>query len=291
MTTSESSDPPLLRPRPRRPWILSSSSSGEVNAANQESGQETGDEGKEIGQSSRSRSILNLTASTLFGIYSETADTSHREDPSSPTTPWGVGAITPRIPSNMDLRRPVGPISLSDREGLAELEARLLRSSNIAQAQRPLEKVVQRHPPNRTVRPPRVTPVQHTMRLMTLFLSGVAYGALAGHLHDRRLFSPIEPSSNSPAIWPFFIWGLTGVALGSLLPWIDTQFEDRPSEANKSSNTSSTSKSSSLGGFPAQWNGVIRSVGAFVGIAYAIVSLLSNFRSSIRRHRGALLVI
>src|SRR5438045_1183438 len=40
----------------------------------------------------RSRSIMNLTSSTLFGIYAPTACGGEREEPS---TPWGTGAETP----------------------------------------------------------------------------------------------------------------------------------------------------------------------------------------------------
>ncbi|KAH9825911.1 Insulin-induced protein (INSIG), partial [Teratosphaeria destructans] len=46
----------------------------------------------------RTKSLLNLTASTLFGIYQPTGYAADREEPS---TPWGTGAQTP-----IDSQRP-----------------------------------------------------------------------------------------------------------------------------------------------------------------------------------------
>jgi hypothetical protein len=69
-------------------------------------------------------------------------------------------------------------------------------------------------------------------------------------------------------------WGIAGVSLGSLLPWVDTLFAtDKMDTLVKTSvEEEDTVEGESSGIFGADWTPVVRSVGAFVGIAYAIVS-------------------
>jgi hypothetical protein len=112
------------------------------------------------------------------------------------------------------------------------------------------------------------------------------YGLLVRHLHDDRQLAPfqvegiIKPSSD----WRYLIfWGVAGVALGSLLPWIDTLWEETmqsPTNIGSKKEGSASpeygsedEESDSDGIFGADWTPVVRSVGAFVGIAYAIVRL------------------
>lgn len=90
------------------------------------------------------------------------------------------------------------------------------------------------------------------LRVMSLFVFGVAYGVIVTHLHNTV--------ASSAAVDRYYVqWGLAGVALGSLLPWLDGEVpeEDRPNGRMA-------------------WDPVVRSIGAFVGIAYAIVSLFSS---------------
>ena len=85
-------------------------------------------------------------------------------------------------------------------------------------------------------------------------------------------------------------WGGVGVLLGGLLPWIDVLWEEvswrdaevfaskpedsRPADASEDQGPRPASRSGS--GLGADWNPVVRSVGAFIGIAFAIVSRESN---------------
>jgi hypothetical protein len=55
-------------------------------------------------------------------------------------------------------------------------------------------------------------------------------------------------------------WGLAGVGLGNLLPWIDSQLLRKTQSALLHA---------------VGWIDVVRSIGAFVGIAFAIVSQTS----------------
>ncbi len=115
---------------------------------------------------------------------------------------------------------------------------------------------------------------------------GLGYGVLVRHLHDERQLAPfqvegiIKPRND----WRYLaFWGVAGVLLGSLMPWVDTLFLDADSvfEGSMDGETrggvndgveveggDADGESGILG---ADWTPVVRSVGAFVGIAYAIV--------------------
>jgi hypothetical protein len=113
----------------------------------------------------------------------------------------------------------------------------------------------------------------------------MGYGTLVTHLHNDQQLAPfqvegiIKPSYN----WRYLVfWGVCGVALGSLLPWVDMLWEDSGSDihsplslekdANGTAEDDVAARSDS--GLAADWNPVVRSIGAFVGIAFAIVSLI-----------------
>ena len=80
--------------------------------------------------------------------------------------------------------------------------------------------------------------------------------------------------------------------LGGLLPWVDVLWEDvlgnkkeisgsrsneqEPLPASSSSNEDKNPGSRPGSGKGADWNPVVRSVGAFVGIAFAIVRALMH---------------
>jgi hypothetical protein len=116
------------------------------------------------------------------------------------------------------------------------------------------------------------------------------YGLLVRHLHDERQLAPfqvegiIKPRND----WRYLVfWGVSGVALGSLLPWVDGLWDENLEDAGKAGierrERSSTPEGEeedldSSGIFGADWTPVIRSVGAFVGIAFAIVRSHTPFK-------------
>ena len=89
--------------------------------------------------------------------------------------------------------------------------------------------------------------------------------------------------------WRYLIfWGVAGVGLGRLLPWVDILWDEtlgHNGDSNLKSSMQGLSRSGGTGsddedqlalqsgsGLAADWNPVVRSIGAFVGIAFAIVS-------------------
>jgi hypothetical protein len=130
------------------------------------------------------------------------------------------------------------------------------------------------------------------------------YGLLVRHLHDEQQLAPfgvegiIKPRND----WTYLVfWGVAGVAWGSLLPWFDTLWADGGDQSFSDGEMEGTTdvpgekavKSSGL--FGADWTPLVRSVGAFVGIAFAIVRpiflLLSSASSHVNTKRVTLTLL
>jgi len=278
---------------------------------------------------SRVASYMNLTASTLFGIYSpstpgpegnstpsggvngraernEAAAEAILEEsePTTGDTPWGTGAETPA-------QRPGG----LDDQTYALMRDRRSRPSFSYQAV----------PGEKSVRPSlvandddatigrgsasgivAVVASSLVFRAVLLFAMGMGYGVLVtrlpnssrrGHLTSSSAGTSTGGSNASSYDWRYLtFWGGAGVALGTLLPWFDQVWEEtfgrrqrlrrkqqltatKPTSTRKGRKTAkgSTGKeetadnSSSPATREAQdWALVIRGVGAFVGIVFAI---------------------
>lgn len=260
---------PLLRPLPRRPFELTPASTEPSEPASP--APEITDpnylDGKANGNAppSRTRSILNLTSSTLWGIYSQTPyDTSRNEG----STPWGTGAQTPIHRQSIDESKAFVGAAM-ERPELRRLPSQV-------------------HPSYPSVA------LALALRTILLFVSGIAYGVIITHLHDDQRLAPVQVTGIKRDSWAYLIfWGIAGVALGSLLPWVDVLWEETLGTAEGVGTTESlngVSMSSGTGsekdespasrsgyGMGADWTPVVRSIGAFVGIAFAIVSLHHPF--------------
>jgi hypothetical protein len=223
----------------------------------------------------RTRSILNLTSSTLLGIYSPTASDGFREL-SSPPTPWGTGAETPSLRETPIRGEEWGRYGLEAREAregdvdvvgvFGGKGSRRRRESEVAAAA--------------AYRAPQLSLGWATVvwRALVLFGFGVCYGALVQHLHDNKRISiaPVEVRGIDRAGWAYLVfWGLAGVGMGCALPWVDAIWErgGREEEVDDRLDESGCDRKRGLGGV--EWSDVVRGVGAFVGVAFAIVSYFS----------------
>jgi hypothetical protein len=236
--SADDQSPKIYRPKPRRPFDNNLVPHQPPSPLFPQQDDET---------PSRTHSVLNLTSSTLFGIYSPTG---YDRDTTEPSTPWGTGAETPYENE---------PIHLS------------------------LPRTISNNPPAPT--PSTSSRVGSTAwRTILLFGMGMGYGILVRHLHDDRKLAAVQVEGiiKPRDDWTYLLfWGLAGVALGSLLPYIDTQFyrtasarSQAESHTKRRASTPVDNENSDSGGIlGADWTPAIRSVGAFVGIAYAIVRL------------------
>ena len=258
-------NPNLLHPKPRRPFNITPSSSDSSlpdtssAQASDPSRLDTENE-KPINQN---RSVINLTSSTLFGIFTPVVsglDTKGDE----PSTPAGNGSQTPGRGSLEDNRSPI----------FAAFERPELRRTQSHSHQSGFWRTV----------------VPLGERVILLFCFGVAYGVIISHLHDTQQVAPVQLEGVQHSSWKYLVgWGGVGVILGGLLPWVDMLWEEVLGDEKDVfvSNSKSTGlrRLSTAGGDEderpvshagsgsgADWNPVVRSIGAFVGIVFAIVS-------------------
>lgn len=230
------------------------------------------------GTPQKTRSILNLTSSTLFGIYSSGYDSNQTES----STPWGTGAQTPLRNGSFDVASArLTAESVKDR-------ARQRRKESLGQLQRPRSLSGNKHKRSGS----------HFRRMLSLlwraailFFLGMAYGEFVTRLHDTEEVAPVQVRGINRRSWPYLIfWGTSAVITGSLLPWMDRRQAQASCEAENVDTPISRDGEKELevpakgntgqasNGLGADWNPIVRTVGAFVGIAFAIVSV--NFRIS-----------
>ena len=189
----------------------------------------------------RTKSILNLTSSTLFGIYAPTTTDSTREEPANPYT---FGTEPPSRRTSVEASRP---------------------DANST----PLRPRTPRGQSHTVQYGSFIFPL--IARVVVLFAFGIAYGVIITHLHDNGQVAPVKVEGIDRYDWRYFgFWGVAGVGLGSLLPWVDLLWEHGSSGAP--SRSDHEVQKPGRAGLGADWNPVVRSIGAFVGIAFAIVS-------------------
>jgi Insulin-induced protein (INSIG) len=291
---------PILRPKPQRHWQITpmSTEPPTPRSPSTDPPPSAGPPGTTADDAPkaavpRSRSILNLTASTLFGIYSSpTSDsTSSFPDISQVSTPWGHGAMTPASPQ-------------TPRESLSEDSIRpLLTAAERVKAQQPADLGMRLHGGEDGESTGRQ--LRNAIVLLGL---GMVYGGLVAALHDEEAHAiPIRLGvlEQHPS-WHVTFWGVAAASAGWVLPrfdrwWAEQQREarrtrDRAASANSPSDRRPLSTVYEGKGKPvrrnsiaadrdgpfeeqqqqrvrdAWWPGALRAMGGFVGVVFIIVS-------------------
>ncbi|KAI5459839.1 insulin-induced protein-domain-containing protein [Mariannaea sp. PMI_226] len=255
--------PPIIRPIPRRPFNINFTSATPPDQGSSPASPSLPDfinarflqPTPEAASLSRPQSVLNLTSSTLSGIYTPT--TGHIfSDQEELDTPWGTGAQTP-------IRRP----SIDDvtYEFMRDRSHGIRRRSSILTAE----------PPNLTASTPSYMSL--ALRGLLLFCLGVGYGVLVTTTRFRTQSGKMSSFTEGGSRPPYhsvhlFSWGLAGVILGVLLPWFDRVWEESVGETQENVPVAEGDDAGPTKdpGPSTDWALVIRAVGAFVGILFAI---------------------
>ncbi|KAM0472677.1 hypothetical protein ACHAPX_008638 [Trichoderma viride] len=295
MDTADASrdGPPLLRPIPRRPFVfdLKCSTPPQSLTPPQDDESDSEEQRREeeiqlarfrrelinsglLGSRpsppdsppalTQSQSTANLNSSTLAGIYDcEDQDDVFNgvQDGEELHTPWGTGAETP----------------VKRRESISQATYELMRDRSNLPRRRMSYKPAEATPVKQPVTPAGAA-VSLASRAAVLFVLGAGYGVLVTHLHQESQplqlteASSIVPRYNGSylALWGF---GLTGVALGALQPWFDGLWdglfgaEDEQVVVEPAEPLLDVPKATAS---ETDWALVMRAVGVFVGVAFAV---------------------
>lgn len=200
----------------------------------------------------RTKSILNLTSSTLFGIYRDTDYTTDREESS---TPWGTGAESP-----------VGSRKASIDMLRSSIPDAFAKNSKTDTAKRKTPQITRRRS-HHVRKGLKGYWLPLALNTSALFVAGLLYGALVSHLHDKNDIAPIRVEGIDHSAWQYLaFWGFAGILLGHALPYVDELW--KPQQDGSIGNQLPKQKEQGRGS--GAWDNVVRSVGAFVGIAFAI---------------------
>lgn len=244
---------------------------------------------------SRSQSVLNLTSSALAGIFqpslsspaSPKYDSSVLRDPRSMTISGGARAQT--IPNEngeivderIDEKRSRDLFEHKDGDGRATANSAIKadkRYYDDLAGKKSLESAKKKCNNNNNESSARQIKIHQHMtladtfrvlaRLGLLFVLGIAYGLVVSRLHDDGRVAPVQVQGVDRNSWLYLcLWGCAGILLGTMMPWVDALWSRKRSIKMHNRNTDNLWE---------KWYAVVRSVGAFVGVAFAIVSSQLN---------------
>ncbi|KAJ4307791.1 hypothetical protein N0V94_009611, partial [Neodidymelliopsis sp. IMI 364377] len=211
----------------------------------------------------KNKSFLNMNSSTLFGIYDDVGASTNGAQ-SVAETPWGTGAETPGY-AGAGGSASVYEASLGGADAGLSMKKAARRGSGKSK----LSAEVRRSSQTRHARRGVAKYAVLLFKLGALFTFGVLYGLIVSHLHDTRQLAAVHVAGVDRESWIYVtIWGVAGVALGSLLPYIDLVWS-RHSPADLDADEEKEEKDTDSP-ISEQINDVVRSVAAFVGVAFAI---------------------
>ncbi|KAJ6172020.1 Insulin-induced protein family [Penicillium chermesinum] len=147
---------------------------------------------------SRTGSILNLTSSTLYGIYQPTAFDGSRDE----SSPWGTEVNTPA----------------------AEFPPEFSQAAALNSAIHPRPLAVQRTRSRLSHGLVRGVILPQLLSSALLFGFGIVYGVITVHLHDNHWITPVKLENvHYYDSWQYLgFWGISGITLGHILPWLDS---------------------------------------------------------------------
>ncbi|KAL7962661.1 insulin-induced protein domain-containing protein [Trichoderma compactum] len=211
----------------------------------------------------QSRSTADLNTSTLAGIYDcsdqDEVFNGAGDDDEELHNPWGTGAGSP----------------VKRRDSLSRATYELMRHRSRRQS----------HASTETNRPKQpATPGSRALwlasRALVLFVLGAGYGVLVTHLHQEQgLLRLSDAGSRMPryngsytAMWGF---ALAGVGMGALQPWVDGEWDGLfgcdSGETEVDSVESTYGDDDERQPLPeTDWALVMRAIGVFVGVAFAV---------------------
>ncbi|KAI0976210.1 insulin-induced protein-domain-containing protein [Xylaria arbuscula] len=277
--TDSPNGPPLLRPIPVRPFNLNNLNNHRApSPPPQESPSQLPHSGSSLNLDwlnfkllnsrsrmrsesstsiSRAQSVMNLTSSTLMGIYEPTTYDSDKYTPGVElSTPWGAGAETPARVLSMD-----EPLSMPQKGRLYPVRRRSSAQHSI-------------HTP-----PLSTTTSLFYSSLRALLLSGlgVLYGIGVATVRGDRstpAFRVDHVINASKYSWSYMaFWAASGLTLGCLLPWIDGIWDAPTGEGNSGEAIETEGDSGKKLRRKTDWALAVRGIGIFIGIAYAIRKL------------------
>ncbi|XXH04407.1 hypothetical protein Hte_010821 [Hypoxylon texense] len=292
------SGPPLLRPIPRRPFDLHlreptppedetlydppllnlESLNSRLLDPRERNGPNSSSDSTSI---SRANSALNMTGSTLMGIYSPSTYGRDRFSDMTPPTPWSTGAETP-----------VQELVLDDYLRIHEIQKERAQPPEARRRRRRRRSSL--HP---IAKPQPISAAQRVFhfgsRGLLLFGLGMLYGMMVAHLRDRRQAQMTEDKDidklRAASDGGYYdrrymaFWGVSGVAMGCLLPWFDGLWErafgrdddddEAVEEEQQRGGAAGGENAEKDPGSCTDWALAIRGIGALVGIAFAIRKL------------------
>jgi hypothetical protein len=99
------------------------------------------------------------------------------------------------------------------------------------------------------------------LKTSLLFACGVTYGTIVAHLHENNWIIPVKLEYVDRNSYVYLLaWGIAGVAFAFVLPWLDNLGDNGTADQSKAVETKQSNRTLA-----------IRSIGAFVGIAFAMV--------------------
>lgn len=246
----------MLKPRPRRPFDLSSAPPTPPSDLREMPALQTPINMAPEGASTpaRNRSIMNLTSSTLYGIYQPTG---YATDGDGQATPWGTGAETPidSRPGSFDFSRSTIP-DMVTQDGPNGLRRR--RKSTVTRAR-----------PRKSFKGYYLPILGRDLALLSL---GTLYGMLITRLHDHGEIVPVKVEAVDRSHWLYLaFWAVVAVLVGEAMPWVDTFWA--PLEEDEAEDAQGSSPQRRNRSMMDSWNDVVRPIGVFVGIAFAVRKL------------------